>query len=63
MSQATSPRRQRRHLHFDALIQRARRRFEQLPEQRRCPAFSLAFIELALTCRSSLDRTQGEATN
>src|SRR4051794_37557226 len=42
MSQATSPRRQRRHLHFDALIQRARRRFEQLPEQRRCPDFSLA---------------------
>src|SRR5436190_12850839 len=42
MSQATSPRRQRRHLHFDALIARARRRFEQLPEQRRCPDFSLA---------------------
>jgi hypothetical protein len=42
MSQATSPRRQRRHLHFDALIQRVRRRFEQFPEQRRCPDFSLA---------------------
>jgi len=32
----------RRHLHFDALIPLVRRRFEQLPEQRRCPAFSLA---------------------
>src|SRR5947199_177357 len=31
-----------RHLHFDALIQRLRRGFETLPEQRRCPAFSLA---------------------
>jgi hypothetical protein len=42
MSEAASQGRQRRHLHFDALIQRARRRFEQLPEQRRCPDFSLA---------------------
>jgi hypothetical protein len=42
MSQRTSPRRERRHLHFDALIQRVRHRFEKLPEQRRCPAFSLA---------------------
>src|SRR5947208_14864456 len=32
----------RRHLHFDALVQLSRRRFEQLPEQRRCPTFSLA---------------------
>src|SRR3954463_9346773 len=42
MSQATSPRRQRRYLHFDALIQLVRRRFEQFPEQRRCPDFRLA---------------------
>jgi hypothetical protein len=41
MSLATSAR-QRRHLHFDALIQLARRRFAKLPEQRRCPAFPLA---------------------
>lgn len=32
----------RRHLHFDALVPLVRQRFEQLPEQRRCPAFSLA---------------------
>src|SRR3954451_7183450 len=42
MSQATDLHRQRRHLHFDALMQLARRGFEKLPEQRRCPAFSLA---------------------
>jgi hypothetical protein len=42
MSQTTDLRRQRRHLHFDALMQLARRGFEKLPEQRRCPAFSLA---------------------
>jgi hypothetical protein len=42
MSQATDLRRQRRHLHFDALIQRLRKRFESLPEQRRSPSFSLA---------------------
>ena len=42
MSQATDLRRQRRHLHFDALMQLARRGFEKLPEQRRCPAFCLA---------------------
>src|SRR5258705_2628883 len=42
MSQATDLHRQRRYLHFDALIQLARRGFEKLPEQRRCPAFSLA---------------------
>ena len=41
MSQATS-RRPRRHLHFDALVQLVRRRFEQFPEPRRCPDFSLA---------------------
>lgn len=42
MSQTTDLRRQRRHLHFDALMQLARRGFEKLPEQRRCPAFPLA---------------------
>jgi Transposase DDE domain len=42
MSQSDSPQRQRRHLHFDALIQRVRKRFEVLPEQRRCPSFPLA---------------------
>ncbi|MDX6342786.1 MAG: hypothetical protein QOH87_2924 [Trebonia sp.] len=35
-------RRQRRHLHFDALVGLVRRRFEELPEQRRDPDFSLA---------------------
>src|SRR3954447_23081162 len=35
-------RRQRRHLHFDALVGLVRRRFEQLPEPRRDPDFSLA---------------------
>src|SRR5271166_1133026 len=42
MSQTATPQRQRRHLHFDALMQRVRRRFEILPEQRRCPLFPLA---------------------
>ncbi len=42
MSQEASLRRQRRHLHFDALIQRVRSRFEEVPDSRRCPAFSLA---------------------
>jgi hypothetical protein len=42
MSQSASQQRQRRHLHFDALIQRVRERFETLPEQRRCPSFPLA---------------------
>lgn len=42
MSQEASVRRQRRHLHFDALIPRVRRRFETIPDARRCPAFSLA---------------------
>ncbi len=42
MSQKTDLHRPRQHLHFDALIQQARRGFERLPEQRRCPAFSVA---------------------
>src|SRR3954469_7174586 len=42
MSQTATPQRQRRHLHFDALIQRVRKRFETLAEQRRCPSFPLA---------------------
>jgi hypothetical protein len=42
MSQTASQRRQRRHLDFDALIPRVRKRFEALPEQRRCPSFPLA---------------------
>jgi hypothetical protein len=42
MSQTASPQRQRRPLHFDALIQRVRKRFETFPEQRRCPSFPLA---------------------
>jgi hypothetical protein len=42
MSAKASQRRQRRHLHFDALIQRLRQRFKTLPEQRRSPSFSLA---------------------
>ena len=42
MNQTASPPRQRRHLHFDALIQRVRTRFEILPEQRRRPLFPLA---------------------
>jgi hypothetical protein len=37
-----TPSRPRRYLHFDALIQRLRQRFERLPDQRRCPDFSLA---------------------
>jgi hypothetical protein len=47
MSQAKDSRRQRRHLHFDALVQLVRKRFEKLPEQRRCPTFSLADTLLA----------------
>jgi Transposase DDE domain len=53
MSPTTSQRRQRRHLHFDALIQRARQRFETLAEQRRSPWFPLAdtlMAGLALFC-------------
>ena len=41
MSQAPQRRHQRRHLHFDALVQLVRRAFEKLPDKRRCPAFSL----------------------
>ena len=53
MSQATSERQQRRHLHFDALIRLARQRFEQIPEQRRRPDFALTdtlLAGLALFC-------------
>jgi hypothetical protein len=53
MSLSTSPRRQRRHLHFDALIQRTRQRFETLAEPRRAPTFPLAdtlMAGLALFC-------------
>jgi len=35
-------RRPRRYLHFDALVQRVRQRFQKLPEQRRAPTFALA---------------------
>ena len=42
MSATQAPAACRQHLHFDALIQRVRKRFEKLPEQRRCPYFSLA---------------------
>jgi hypothetical protein len=54
MSQATDLRRLRRHLHFDALMQLARRSFEKLPEQRRCPAFSLADTLMAALALFSL---------
>jgi hypothetical protein len=37
-----APPRQRRYLHFDALVQRLRQRCAKLPDQRRCPDFSLA---------------------
>lgn len=49
---SSSPRR-RRHLPFDALITDARRRFECLPDPRRCPTFPLAdalMAGLALFC-------------
>jgi DDE family transposase len=42
MSSTTARRRLRRHLHFDSLVRLLRQRFETLPEQRRCPTFSLA---------------------
>ena len=42
MSQATSERRPRRPLHFDALIALARRGFQKIPDRRRCPSFPLA---------------------
>jgi hypothetical protein len=54
MSQATDQRRQRRHLHFDALVQLARRAFEKLPDRRRCPAFSLADTLMACLAIFSL---------
>jgi hypothetical protein len=41
MGQTASLGRHRRPLHFDALIHRVRKRFETLPEQRRCPSFLL----------------------
>src|SRR5215813_1634608 len=41
MREAASLRRQRRYLHFDALVQLARRRFERIAEKRRRPGFSL----------------------
>ncbi len=53
MSQPASSQRQRRHLHFDALMHRVRERFAALPEQRRCPSFPLAdalMAGLALFC-------------
>ena len=42
MPQAPKPPRQRRHLHFDALVALVRQRFTRLPEHRRGPDFSLA---------------------
>jgi hypothetical protein len=42
MPQAPKPPRQRRHLHFDALVALVRQRFTQLPEHRRDPDFALA---------------------
>src|SRR5258708_31120318 len=42
MSEKGCARRQRRHLHFDALIHRVRSRFEEIRDLRRCPAFTLA---------------------
>ncbi len=42
MSRAGTSDRSRRHLHLDALVQLARRRFTRFPEPRRCPSFSLA---------------------
>jgi hypothetical protein len=47
MSQAKARKRERRHLHFDALVRLVRNRFEKLPEQRRCPEFSLADTAMA----------------
>ena len=47
MNRSSPSLRQRRHLHFDALVARARRRFQQLPEQRRAPTFSLADVLMA----------------
>jgi hypothetical protein len=47
MSQPGSLPRQREHLHFDALIQQARRYFEQLGERRRQPTYPLADVLMA----------------
>lgn len=47
MGQTAFSQRQRRHLHFDSLIQRVRQRLDSLPEQRRCPSFPLADTLLA----------------
>jgi hypothetical protein len=41
MSQATSERHQRQHLHFDALVRLARQSFDRIPDLRRHPDFSL----------------------
>ena len=52
MSQATA-KQQRRYLHFDALVQLVRSRFERIGEQRRSPDFSLTdtlMAGLALFC-------------
>jgi hypothetical protein len=42
MNQKACQRRQRRHLHFDALSHRIRKRFKTLPDPRRSPSFPLA---------------------
>ena len=42
MSQATSEPRPSRPLHFDALIDLARQRFQKIPDPRRSPTFTLA---------------------
>jgi hypothetical protein len=42
MRQSGASGRQRRHLHFDALIEAARERFDRLPDERREPTFPLA---------------------
>ncbi len=47
MSQSGARCRQRRYLHFDALIQRVRQRFATLPDQRRRPDFALADVLMA----------------
>src|SRR3954451_22703919 len=69
MTKDASSRRPRRHLHFDALVQLARQRFDEVPDQRRCPDYSLTdalMAGLALYslknpsllafCRRALDR-------
>ena len=42
MSKTASRQRPHQHLDFDALVPLARRRFDQIPDPRRCPDFSLA---------------------